>query len=99
MGVGVAERRRVLPCELCPPESPLVRTFISIVCASANAALSIYTWSPYLPSSASEYGLEGIPMLWGWNQVDDFKNLVVQGYANKVLGMNEYVFDFFVLHC
>ncbi|KIJ59194.1 glycoside hydrolase family 128 protein [Hydnomerulius pinastri MD-312] len=28
-------------------------------------------------------------MLWGWNQVDDFKRLVVQGYATHVLGMNE----------
>ncbi|KAN0076784.1 glycoside hydrolase family 128 protein [Tylopilus felleus] len=28
-------------------------------------------------------------MLWGWNQADDFKNLVVEGYAKKVLGMNE----------
>ncbi|KAI9574161.1 hypothetical protein HD554DRAFT_4104 [Boletus coccyginus] len=28
-------------------------------------------------------------MLWGWGQVDDFKSVVVQGYATKVLGMNE----------
>ncbi|KAH0826911.1 glycosyl hydrolase catalytic core-domain-containing protein [Lanmaoa asiatica] len=49
----------------------------------------LYTWSPYLPSAASDLGLEGIPMLWGWDQVDDFKNMVVQGYATKVLGMNE----------
>lgn len=42
--------------------------------------------------------MEGIPMLWGWNQADDFKNLVVEGYAKKVLGMNEYVPDMFVSH-
>ena len=40
---------------------------------------------------ASDLDLEGIPMLWGWKQVDDFKRLVVKGYATKVMGMNEYV--------
>jgi len=49
----------------------------------------LYTWSPYLPSGLSELGIEGIPMLWGWDQVTDFQNLVVEGYANIVLGMNE----------
>ena len=51
-----------------------------------------------MPSTASHLGLDGIPMLWGWGQVDDFKNMVVQGYATKVLGMNEYVHDFFLSH-
>lgn len=51
-----------------------------------------------MPSAASHLGLEGIPMLWGWGQVDDFKNMVVQGYATKVLGMNEYVYDFSLSH-
>ena len=60
--------------------------------------LSVFTWSPYLPPSASELGIEGIPMLWGWGQVDDFKKLVVQGYAQKVFGMNEYVYDLFLSH-
>ncbi|KAG1715931.1 hypothetical protein ID866_1220 [Astraeus odoratus] len=49
----------------------------------------LYTWSPYLPSGLAELGLQGIPMLWGWDQVTDFQNLVVEGYANIVLGMNE----------
>ncbi|KAF9246948.1 glycosyl hydrolase catalytic core-domain-containing protein [Melanogaster broomeanus] len=49
----------------------------------------IYTWSPYLPSGYQELGLQGMPMLWGWDQVTDFQNLVVKGYANYVLGMNE----------
>ncbi|KAI6047353.1 glycosyl hydrolase catalytic core-domain-containing protein [Pisolithus marmoratus] len=49
----------------------------------------LYTWSPYLPSGLSELGIEGIPMLWGYDQVTDFQNLVVEGYANYVLGMNE----------
>ncbi|KAF9221863.1 hypothetical protein BS17DRAFT_784085 [Gyrodon lividus] len=49
----------------------------------------IYTWSPYLPSGIQDLGLEGIPMLWGYDQITDFQNLVVKGYANYVLGMNE----------
>lgn len=47
----------------------------------------LYTWSPYLPDNL--YGLQGIPMLWGYDQISDFQNLVVKGYANYVLGMNE----------
>ncbi|KAJ8595347.1 hypothetical protein M405DRAFT_807442 [Rhizopogon salebrosus TDB-379] len=47
----------------------------------------IYTWSPYLPENS--YGLEAIPMLWGYDQIGDFQNLVVNGYAKYVLGMNE----------
>lgn len=96
MGVGMAQRRHFLPCEFCPPESPLVRMFILVVYADANVVVSLYTWSPYLPSAASDLGLEGIPMLWGWDQVDAFKSMVVQGYAKKVLGMNEYVHILFV---
>ncbi|KIK90993.1 glycoside hydrolase family 128 protein [Paxillus rubicundulus Ve08.2h10] len=49
----------------------------------------LYTWSPYLPTGIQELGLEGMPMLWGYDQVDDFQKLVVKGYANYVLGMNE----------
>jgi hypothetical protein len=49
----------------------------------------IYTWSPYLPTGIAELGLQGMPMLWGWDQVSDFQNLVVAGYANIALGMNE----------
>ncbi|KIJ70277.1 glycoside hydrolase family 128 protein [Hydnomerulius pinastri MD-312] len=49
----------------------------------------IYTWSPYLPDGIAELGLQGMPMLWGYNQVDDFAKLVVKGYANIALGMNE----------
>lgn len=30
-------------------------------------------------------------MLWGYDQISDFQNLVVAGYANYVLGMNECV--------
>lgn len=55
---------------------------------------SIYTWSPYIPTQASSLGLQGIPMLWGSDQISDFQNLVVEGYANWVLGMNEYALFF-----
>jgi len=55
---------------------------------------SIYTWSPYIPTQASSLGLQGIPMLWGYNQISDFQNLVVEGYASWVLGMNEYALSF-----
>lgn len=30
-------------------------------------------------------------MLWGYNQIDEFKNTVKAGYSTHVLGMNEYV--------
>lgn len=30
-------------------------------------------------------------MLWGWNQVGQFSQLVHSGYTNFALGMNEYV--------
>jgi len=49
----------------------------------------IYTWTPEYPASAPSLGLEAMPMLWGYNQANDFKNRVVKGYANVVLGMNE----------
>ncbi|KAH0839655.1 glycosyl hydrolase catalytic core-domain-containing protein [Lanmaoa asiatica] len=48
----------------------------------------LYTWSPYLPTSLPS-GIEGIPMLWGYDQISEFQSLVVQGYAKYVLGMNE----------
>ncbi|KIK91950.1 glycoside hydrolase family 128 protein [Paxillus rubicundulus Ve08.2h10] len=47
---------------------------------------NLYTWSPHLPSGAAELGFTSIP-------VDDFKRLVVQGYATHVLGMNEHPQD------
>lgn len=50
---------------------------------------SVYTWSPSIPANAVQLGLEPVPMLWGPNQVADFQKLVVKGYANIVLGMNE----------
>jgi hypothetical protein len=49
----------------------------------------LYTWSPDIPQEAINYGLTVAPMLWGYNQIDDFQTLVVAGYASYVLGMNE----------
>ncbi|KAH7904146.1 hypothetical protein BJ138DRAFT_1167070, partial [Hygrophoropsis aurantiaca] len=49
----------------------------------------LYTWSPSIPSGLDQYGIEGIPMCWGWNQVDEFQKTVVAGYAKYALGPNE----------
>jgi len=49
----------------------------------------IYTWGPTIPSDAKRLGLIPCPMLWGYDQTSQFKELVVAGYANVVLGMNE----------
>jgi len=47
----------------------------------------LYTWGPQLPSNLN--GLTGVAMLWGYDQISQFQQLVVAGYANYVLGMNE----------
>jgi hypothetical protein len=47
----------------------------------------LYTWSPSLPDNL--HGLTGVPMLWGYNQIDEFKSTVKAGYSTHVLGMNE----------
>jgi len=47
----------------------------------------LYTWSPDLPKDL--YGLIGVPMLWGPNQIERFQQLVKPGYARHVLGFNE----------
>ena len=44
-----------------------------------------------MPPHATALGYEFFPMLWGWKQVEQFKKLVVPGYANVVLGPNESV--------
>eukprot|EP00753_Platysulcus_tardus_P017719 PLAT6468.1.p1 GENE.PLAT6468.1~~PLAT6468.1.p1 ORF type:complete len:401 (+),score=-6.10 PLAT6468.1:124-1203(+) len=49
----------------------------------------LYTWSPDIPDNARELGFEVVPMLWGDNQVQEFQEKVVAGYANYVLGFNE----------
>jgi len=61
-------------------------SYLSTFAARPNVGF-LYTWSPYLPTDL--YGLEGIPMLWGYDQISDFQSLVVPGYAKYVLGMNE----------
>lgn len=61
-------------------------SYLSTFAARPNVGF-LYTWSPYLPTNL--YGLQGVPMLWGYDQISDFQNLVVAGYANHVLGMNE----------
>lgn len=48
----------------------------------------LYTWSPSLPSNIPD-GIEGVPMVWGWDQVSEFQQTVVAGYAKYALGPNE----------
>lgn len=52
--------------------------------AAANAILGLYTWNPHLPSAGSNLGLECIPILWGWDQVDACKSVVVKCYAKSM---------------
>jgi len=49
----------------------------------------IYSWDPNKPPGVDELGLTYAPMLWGWNQVSEFQEKVVEGYAKIVLGCNE----------
>lgn len=48
-----------------------------------------YTWSPHQASKAASSGFKFAAMLWGWKQIGDFTSLVVSGYADTILGMNE----------
>lgn len=54
-------------------------------------SIRLYTWSPSYPSTAKALGFNPIPMLWGDDQIDQFTELVTEGYADIVFGMNEYV--------
>ena len=58
---------------------------------NAFSSFSIYTWSPDIPQRARDLGLRPLPMLWGHHQIQRFQQLVHAGYAQTVLGMNEYV--------
>jgi hypothetical protein len=49
----------------------------------------VYTWGPTFPPNAPGLGLTPMIMLWGEKQVDQFKQLAVQGYAEYALGPNE----------
>lgn len=51
----------------------------------------VYSWSPYTPDPNHKYpNLQFMAQLWGFNQVDDFESVVKAGYANYILGPNEY---------
>jgi hypothetical protein len=47
-----------------------------------------YTWSPHKVDNAPS-SVRFCPMLWGDHQIGDFTSLVVPGYADCVLAMNE----------
>ncbi|KAL4076021.1 glycoside hydrolase family 128 protein [Scleroderma yunnanense] len=63
-------------------------SYLSTFAALPNVGF-LYSWSPYIPPETSSLGLKGVPMLWGFDQVSQFQQLVVAGYAEYVLGMNE----------
>ncbi|KAJ7179819.1 glycosyl hydrolase catalytic core-domain-containing protein [Mycena crocata] len=49
----------------------------------------IYSWDANKVPGADELGMTYAPMLWGWKDVDNFKEKVVEGYAKMALGCNE----------
>jgi hypothetical protein len=50
----------------------------------------IYTWSPDCPENCPSLGIECVPMLWGWQHLDNFIAKTNQpGYARTALGPNE----------
>ena len=53
----------------------------------------MYSWSPYTPDPNNKYpNIKFMAQLWGWDQVSDFESVVKAGYADYILGPNEYVF-------
>jgi hypothetical protein len=55
----------------------------------SNRVTQLYTWSPDIGSLPAQLGFNGVPMLWGPDQISDFVRLVQPGYANTVMGFNE----------
>jgi len=49
----------------------------------------IYSWNADVVPGASDLGFTYAPMLWGWDNAEDFKSKAVKGYANVALGCNE----------
>ena len=47
----------------------------------------LYTWSPWAPTNT--FGLEFVPMLWGYDQESDFNSIVVPGFAKNAVFVNE----------
>jgi hypothetical protein len=78
---------------------PLLLTLLSVMLlsmfyllSSQNVAYalssSLYTWSPYEPGP-NIAGLDFLAMLWGPTQQADWNKLVVPGYSNIALALNE----------
>jgi len=49
----------------------------------------LYTWGPYKPKLSDQLGFEFMAMLWCDDQIGQFQELVVEGYAHIALGPNE----------
>ncbi|KAF5389757.1 hypothetical protein D9757_005980 [Collybiopsis confluens] len=50
---------------------------------------TIYTWSEVGPSDAGELNFTFVPQLWGWTNADAFGTIVVAGYSDAALFVNE----------
>lgn len=60
----------------------------SLVNVLSNNVGYLYTWSPWTPTS-NIHGLKFAPMLWGPKQLGDWNKLVVPGYSNLAVALNE----------
>lgn len=49
----------------------------------------MYTWSPWCPPQAKQYGIRCFPMFWGKKSISQWKQYVKKGYSDHALGMNE----------
>jgi len=49
----------------------------------------MYTWSPWCPPEAKQYGIRCFPMFWGKKSISQWKQYVKKGYSDHALGPNE----------
>lgn len=92
MGTCLGHRRCVFT-KLCPCWCRIVCPIFTFLTPDITAASSLYTWTAEIPEGLSNYGIQGIPMLWGGDsgRISAFQNTVKPGYASHVAGFNEYV--------
>ncbi|KIP12830.1 glycoside hydrolase family 128 protein [Phlebiopsis gigantea 11061_1 CR5-6] len=60
----------------------------SLVNVLSDNVAYLYSWSPWKPQD-NIFGLKFAPMLWGPKQQSDWNKLVVPGYANLAIALNE----------
>jgi len=70
------------------PDVP--KEWIRNMVQSANGNIGyVYNWSPWKFEPEILAGAKFAPMLWGWDQVGQFEQLVQPGFSDVVLGPNE----------